>query len=151
MFIYLFLKPITAFLKDFIYIFLEWGGGREKEKEKNIDGLPPALPQPGTWPPTQACALTRNSTSDVSVCRTMPTHWPIPVRVLICHFKEMFGSGIFPLLAAELHLKPEFPGKVLKFLTSLRVKLFSDTSYIWLKNIHYIYILYCVHTWHMYV
>lgn len=48
----------------------------------------------------------------------------------------MLGSEILPLLAAELHLRPEFPGKVLKFLTSLDVKFLSDTSYMWVKNIY---------------
>ena len=31
-----------------------------------------ANPQLGAWPTTQACALTRNRTSNLSVCRTMP-------------------------------------------------------------------------------
>lgn len=47
------------------------------------------------------------------------------------------------LLAAELQLKPEFPGKVLKFLTSLDVKFHLGTSYMGLKFLYrYIYILY---------
>ena len=37
--------------------------------ERYIDKLPLACPQVGTWPPTQACALTGNWTSDVSVHR----------------------------------------------------------------------------------
>lgn len=47
------------------------------------------------------------------------------------------------LLAAELHLEPEFPGKVLKFLTPLDVKFHSGTSYMGDKDIPidiYIYI-----------
>ena len=37
--------------------------GREKERERNIYvWLPPARPAPGTWPETQACALTGNQT-----------------------------------------------------------------------------------------
>ena len=39
--------------------------------EKNIDQFPLTLPQPGTWPPTQAGALTGNRTSDILVCGTM--------------------------------------------------------------------------------
>ena len=39
--------------------------------EKNIDRLPLAHTQPGTWPATQACALTGNVT-DSSVCWTTP-------------------------------------------------------------------------------
>ena len=53
-------------------LFLERGERREKEREGNIDWLPLTYPQPGTWPATQACALTRNWTSNLSDCRTMP-------------------------------------------------------------------------------
>ena len=37
--------------------------------ERNIDWLPLARPQLGTWPTTQACALTENQTSDPLVHR----------------------------------------------------------------------------------
>ena len=47
------------FFKDFIYWFLERGEGREEERERNINQLPHACPQPGSWPTTQTCALTR--------------------------------------------------------------------------------------------
>ena len=40
---------------------------------RNIDLLPLVLPQPGTWPTAQVCALTGNQASDLSVCRTMPS------------------------------------------------------------------------------
>ena len=47
--------------KDFIYLFLERGEGREKERERNIDAWVPLVCSPlGTWPTTQACALTRS-------------------------------------------------------------------------------------------
>ena len=47
--------------KDFIYLFLERGEGREKERERNINvWLPLTRPLVGTWPATQACALTEN-------------------------------------------------------------------------------------------
>ena len=39
--------------------------------KRNIDWLLLTWPQPGTEPATQACALTRKGTSDLSVCRTM--------------------------------------------------------------------------------
>ena len=56
--------------KDFTYLFLERGEGREKERERNINvWLPVAHPLLGTWPATQACALTRNQTSDPLVRR----------------------------------------------------------------------------------
>ena len=54
-----------SFFKDFIYLFLERGEGREKEKERNINvWLPLVRPLLGTWPATQACALTGNRTID---------------------------------------------------------------------------------------
>ena len=49
---YLFL--ILCFFKDFIYLFLERGEGRETERERNINvWLPFARPLLGTWPETQ--------------------------------------------------------------------------------------------------
>ena len=64
--------------KDFIYLFLERGKGREKDSERNMDmwninQLTLACPHPGTWPPTQACALTGNQTRDLSVCGRTPS------------------------------------------------------------------------------
>ena len=57
------------FLKDFIY--LERGEGGEKEMERNICVcLPLVHPQLGTWPTTQACALSGNRTGNPLV------HWP---------------------------------------------------------------------------
>ena len=52
-------------------------GGRKRWREtemceRNIDGLPLVCPQLGTWPATQACALTRNQTSDFLLHRMMP-------------------------------------------------------------------------------
>ena len=50
----------------FIYLFLERGkGGKKRGRElsickRNIDRLPLAMPQSGTWPATQTCALTEN-------------------------------------------------------------------------------------------
>ena len=56
----------TSFLKIyifFIYLFLE--KGREGERERNINvWLPLTHPILGSWPTTQACALTGNQTSD---------------------------------------------------------------------------------------
>ena len=36
-----------------------------------MDQLPLAHLQTGTWPATQACALTKNQTGDLSVCGTV--------------------------------------------------------------------------------
>ena len=50
-----------CFFKDFIYLFLERGEGKEKERERNINvWLLLQCPLLGTWPATQACALTGN-------------------------------------------------------------------------------------------
>ena len=56
------------FKKDFIYLFLE--RGKEGEKERNINvWLPLMRSLLGTWPTTQACALTGNQTGDPLVHR----------------------------------------------------------------------------------
>ena len=58
----------NSFLKYFIYLFLERGGGSEKETEGNINmWMPLTYPQLGAWPETQACALTGNWTSNLMV------------------------------------------------------------------------------------
>ena len=50
---------LLLFFKDFIYLFLERGKGREKEREKNISvWLLLTCPLLGIWPAAQACALT---------------------------------------------------------------------------------------------
>ena len=56
------------FFRFYLFIFRE--SGREREMERNINvWLPVAHPLLGTWPATQACALTGNWTSDPLVCR----------------------------------------------------------------------------------
>ena len=58
------------FLKDFIYLFLDRGEGREKERERNINvWFPVAHLLLGAWPTTQGWALTGNQTSDLLVLR----------------------------------------------------------------------------------
>ena len=48
-------------IKDFIYVFLERGEEGEKVRERNINAwLPLAFLLLGTWPATQAYALTGN-------------------------------------------------------------------------------------------
>ena len=52
---------VSFFYKDFIYSFLERGEEKGKEKERNVNvWLPFTCPILGTWPTTQACALTEN-------------------------------------------------------------------------------------------
>ena len=48
------------FFKDFIY---SWKGGRKRERNINV-WLSLVCPLLGTWPATQACALTGNRTCD---------------------------------------------------------------------------------------
>ena len=64
--IYFSLKKIKNF---FIYLFLERGEGTEKERRNINVWLPLMRPLLGTWHATQACALTRNWTSDPLVHR----------------------------------------------------------------------------------
>ena len=52
---------ISLFLKDFIYLVLGRGGGREKGTDRNINvSLLLVRPPLETWPTTQACALIGN-------------------------------------------------------------------------------------------
>ena len=58
------------FLWFLFYLCLDRGEGREKERKRNINvWLPLMHLQPGTWPATQACALTGNQTRDPLVHR----------------------------------------------------------------------------------
>ena len=69
--------PFTflSFLKKFYFIYLscvfsERGEERGKERERETSvGHPSYTPWLGTWPATQACALTRNQTGDLLFCK----------------------------------------------------------------------------------
>ena len=68
------------FLRFYLFIFRE-KGGREKEKERNINvWLPLACPLLRTWPMTQECALTGNQTSDPLVHRPALNPLRYPTR-----------------------------------------------------------------------
>ena len=59
-----------SFLKRFYLFIFREGEGKEKERERNINvWLLLAQPLLGTWPATQACALTGNQTGDPLVRR----------------------------------------------------------------------------------
>ena len=62
-------QSLKLFFKRFyLFIFREGKGGRKRER--NISKwLPQVHPLLGTWPTTQACALTGNQTSDPLVRR----------------------------------------------------------------------------------
>ena len=67
-----------SFFKEILFIpfHIEGKGGRETLiYDRNINWLPLAHPQLGTWPTTQACALTGNRTGDILVRR--PTLNPL--------------------------------------------------------------------------
>ena len=71
--------------KIFIYTILERGEGREKERKRNINvWLPLTRSLLGTWPATQACALTGIQTCDPLVCKSAlsPLSHTSRVRIL---------------------------------------------------------------------
>ena len=60
---------VCIYIYDFIYLFPE-REGRERERERNInEWLPVVCPPQGSWPATQACALTGNQSGDPLVLR----------------------------------------------------------------------------------
>ena len=76
---------IGTFLKDFIYLLLERGEGREKEKKRNINVIEKhrlvaccTCLELGTEPENQAHAFTRNQPGNLSFCGTMPNQLSHP-------------------------------------------------------------------------
>ena len=68
--------------------------GREKERGRNINRVPLACPQLGTWPTTQAYALAGKWTSDLWVCRPgaqfAEPHQP---RLIFDLYQTDYGGG----------------------------------------------------------
>ena len=60
------LRPLPCY---FFLIYLFFDRGKEKEREKHQCVLPLVCPLLGTWPATQACALTGNRTGNPLVPR----------------------------------------------------------------------------------
>ena len=91
----------VLFQKKFLFIYLfQRGEGSEKERERNINvWLSLMCPLLGTWPATQACALTGNRTSDPLVCRPVlnPLSRATPVRAAQCLYFSSFPSFYFIL------------------------------------------------------
>ena len=71
--IYLIKEYVTlSILTFYLFIFRERGRKGEREGEKHqcvVASCAPWCPALGTWPTTQACALTGNQTSDPLVLR----------------------------------------------------------------------------------
>ena len=90
----------SIFQKDCIYLLLKEGEGRRRSRRemlmchRNINRLPLTCPQPGTWPATQARALTRNWTSyPFALWNQCPTHWAMLVRARPLFFMLSYGLG----------------------------------------------------------
>ena len=65
-----FYEVFHYFFQYFIYLLLERREGREKERDRNTNvWLPLVCPLLGTWPATQACALTGSRTGHPLVHR----------------------------------------------------------------------------------
>ena len=102
---------LFGFFKDLIYLFLERGEGNEKEQERNINAqLPLLCPPLGTWPQTQACALTWNGTSDLWFAGQQSIaepHRPGP----ICFYYSIFAIIYFSLHCPFLSVTQPVPSK----------------------------------------
>ena len=93
-------RNVEILLKNVLFIlFLQRGERREKDRKRNINvWLPLVCPQMGTWPATQACALTGNLTSDPLVFR--------PAFNPLTHTSQVWNMEIlmFPLTWGNLKL-----------------------------------------------
>ena len=71
------------FFKGFMFLFISTQRGREGEREgeKHQCVVASHMPMLGTWPETQACALTGNWTGESLVrCHPRLTYWATPAR-----------------------------------------------------------------------
>ena len=82
------------FLKDFIYLFLERGEGKERGREKHWFSISylSYVPWSGTEPETQACALTRNQVATFHFVGWCPTKGATPVRAGVRNFDKLFSE-----------------------------------------------------------
>ena len=67
--------------------------------ERNIDQLLLTGPQPGTWPETQACALTRNQLATFLSVVQRPPHGATPVGAGALLKDSFFKLYLFVYLA----------------------------------------------------
>ena len=84
--------------------------GRVKETERNISvWLPLACSLLGTWPATQACAMTGNRTSNLLLHRSPLIHWATPARAcFILKFRGFYF--IFDFICDLKNLNMSFVG-----------------------------------------
>ena len=99
-----------------MYLFLERGEVREKERKRNINvWLCLACPPLGTWPATQPCALTGNWTSDPLVHRLTfnlaGAKWALFKLALLfklhCFTTEKFKGKLNQILWFAMFIIPE--------------------------------------------
>ena len=97
---------LEGFCCCFLNLFIFRERGREGERgretsmfERNIYWLPLACPTLGTWPATQACSLTGNWTSNLSVCR--PALSPLSHTSQCC-------LAVFSSLQASAQILPSY-------------------------------------------
>ena len=98
------------FLKVLFILLLERREGRERERERNIyvrniDWLPLTCPQLGTWPATQARALSGNWTGDVLVLTGVQSTDPHQPGCSGCLFSAVFNR----LYLCGMQLRINFP------------------------------------------
>ena len=91
--------------------------GREKERERNINvWLHLAHPHLGTWPATQACALTGNQTCDSLVCR--------PVLNPLSYTSQVTNIYIF-FICMYIHIQLTFEQHGFELHRSIYRRIFS--------------------------
>ena len=116
---YFLFNLINVFIfKDFIS--LERGEGRGKGRERNTNRLPLAHSQLGTWPATQACALTRNQTGGLSICSdTLPTEPHQSGLFLFFKTSQVKGSLVIMTISIIIGVKFWVPSLHFKMLGSV--------------------------------
>ena len=95
------LGTLFFYFLNFIDLLLKRRKRREKERERNINAwLPVTCPPLGTWPTTQACALTGNWFSEILVRRPAlnPLSHTSQGHFFIYPMKKHNASGMFTWL-----------------------------------------------------
>ena len=91
--------------KIFICFWREGKGGKKREKHQCV--VASYEPPLGTWPSTQACALTGNRTGNPLICSPRSIHWATPAspeafnKLFIQIIKHL--AHVFPLGLVAVH------------------------------------------------